>query len=48
MNREKKIDNSFEDESPPFFKSWHKLYVFVFITFSVLVLLFYLFTKAFE
>jgi len=42
---EKKIT---ENENPPFFSSWNKLYGFVFLTFIVTVSLFYLFTKAFE
>jgi hypothetical protein len=42
---EKKIN---DEESPPFFSSWNKLYGFVFLTFIVTVSLFYLFTKAFE
>ena len=47
MSKEKEIDRSSE-ESPPFSNSWNKLYAIVFITFAVLVLLFYVFTKAFE
>ena len=42
---ESKLD---EDEYPPLFGSWNKLYTFVFVTFAILVFLFYLFTKAFE
>ncbi|MCW9065970.1 MAG: hypothetical protein OQJ78_06695 [Ignavibacteriaceae bacterium] len=37
-----------EDDIPPIFNSWNKLYGFVFSTLVVLVILFYLFTKAFE
>jgi hypothetical protein len=37
-----------EDEKPPFFKSWKKLYIFVLVQLAALILLFYIFTKAFE
>jgi len=48
MSKEKEIDNNSKEETPPFFSSWNKLYAIVFITFAVLVILFYIFTKAFE
>jgi len=48
MNKDDKIKNSTEDSRPPIFGSWNKLYGFVFFTLVLLVLLFYLFTKAFE
>ena len=37
-----------EDEKPPLFKSWKKLYIFVLVQLAALILLFYMFTKAFE
>ncbi|HSL90003.1 MAG TPA: hypothetical protein VK870_11930 [Ignavibacteriaceae bacterium] len=37
-----------EDEKPPLFKSWKKLYIFVLVQLAALILLFYIFTKAFE
>jgi len=48
MNKDPDKKNSTDDNSPPLFGSWNKLYGLVFLTFAVLVLLFYLFTKAFE
>jgi len=48
MNKELEEMNTSEEEKPPIFDSWNKLYSFVFLTFVVLVFLFYLFTKAFE
>ena len=35
------------DEAPPFGRSWRMLYAVVLINLAVLVLLFYLFTRAF-
>ncbi len=37
-----------EDDKPPIFGSWNKLYGFVFFTLVALVFIFYVFTKAFE
>jgi len=37
-----------EDEKPPIFKSWKRLYAFVLMQLTVLIILFYIFTKAFE
>ena len=48
MNKDDEIKNSKEDPLPPIFGSWNKLYGFVFSTLVLLVVLFYLFTKAFE
>ena len=48
MSKEKEIDNNSKEETPPLFNSWNKLYAIVFFTFAALVLLFYVFTKAFE
>ncbi len=36
------------DESPPFGRSWTTLYVVVLVNLAVLILLFYLFTRAFS
>jgi hypothetical protein len=35
------------DDKPPFLGSWNKIYLFVFGELVILILLFYLFTKAF-
>ena len=48
MSREKEMETISKEETPPFFRSWNKLYAIVFVTFTVLVFLFYIFTKAFE
>ena len=48
MNKDPNESKLTEDEKPPIFGSWNRLYTFVLITFAVLVFLFYLFTKAFE
>ena len=48
MSKEKETDIGSKEETPPFFSSWNKLYAIVFFTFAVLVILFYVFTKAFE
>ena len=37
-----------ENESPPFFKSWNGVYVFLMGNLFFLILLFYLFTRLFE
>jgi len=36
------------DDKPPFLGSWNKIYLFVFGELVILILLFYLFTKAFS
>jgi len=41
-------NKSVEDDKPPLFGSWNKLYAFVFSFLVILVILFYVFTKAFE
>jgi len=37
-----------EDQKPPFFKTWNRLYWFVIGNLAVLIILFYLFTKAYQ
>ncbi len=37
-----------EREQPPVFKSWNRLYAAVLLNLAFLIVLFYLFTKAFE
>ena len=48
MNREHDIKNIIKEDRPPIFKSWNRLYAFVLSTLVALVILFYIFTKAFE
>jgi len=38
----------FERERPPFLGSWRRLYGLVLLNLAILILVFYLFTKAFE
>ena len=45
MNDE--LKNNIEDK-PPFFGSWNKIYLLVFSVLVILILLFYLFAKAFS
>ncbi len=45
---QRKDERPLEDEPPPFGGSWAKLYALVLINLSVLIVLFYIFTKAFE
>jgi len=47
MNSDNDLKNT-EDSPPPILGSWNKIYSFVFFNLIVLILLFYLFTKAFE
>jgi len=37
-----------DQEKPPLFSSWNRLYAVVLLNLAVLIVLFYLFTKAFE
>ena len=46
IDSNKIIEN--EDSPPPFFRNWHNAYGLVFLNLVVLIILFYLFTKAFE
>ena len=53
MNSKLKTQNSKPpeagpDSSPPFLKSWRRLYAVVLGELAILIILFYLFTKAFE
>ncbi len=47
MNDSSQKINS-DNNPPPVMKTWKRLYSFVFINLVLLVLIFYLFTKAFE
>jgi len=48
MNKNNDKNNFSEEDKPPFFSSWNKLYAFVLLVFASTVFLFYIFTKAFE
>ncbi len=37
-----------DEEKPPVFSSWNKLYALVLLNLALLITVFYLFTKAFE
>lgn len=37
-----------EEEKPPVFKSWNKLYIFVLAQTAILILFFYIFTRFFR
>lgn len=41
-----KIEN--EEEKPPAFSSWNKLYFIVFASLAAMILLFYIFTETFK
>lgn len=47
MNKNDDLINT-EDSLPPVFNSWNKFYTFVFVSLVFMIILFYLFTKAFE
>jgi hypothetical protein len=42
------VDKNINDLPPAIFKSWRRLYGIVLLNLIVLILLFYLFTKAFD
>jgi hypothetical protein len=48
MKTEKNEHKGRRRDKPPFFSSWNRLYAFVLLNLAVLIILFYLFTKAFE
>jgi hypothetical protein len=48
MQTEPKDKNTEDQEKPPLFSSWKRLYALVLLNLVVLIVLFYLFTKAFE
>ena len=37
-----------EDDKPPFFRTWRRLYLSVIVYLGLLILLFYIFTKAYQ
>jgi len=48
MVTEPKDKKTADEEKPPLFSSWKRLYTLVLLNLFVLIVLFYLFTKAFE
>jgi len=48
MSTETKDKKAKDEEKPPLFSSWKRLYALVLLNLIVLIVLFYLFTKAFE
>lgn len=40
--------NDEKEDKPPIFSSWQQMYIFVLISHTVILLLFYLFSKAFS
>ncbi|MCJ7679814.1 MAG: hypothetical protein MUP70_03730 [Candidatus Aminicenantes bacterium] len=41
-------DRNAVEEKPPIFKTWRRLYTAVLLNLALLIVLFYLFTKAFD
>jgi len=48
MENEHIKDKETDQEKPPVLKSWRRLYTAVLLNLALLIVLFYLFTKAFE
>ena len=48
MGIEPKEKKKVEQEKPPLLSSWKQLYALVLLNLAVLIVLFYLFTKAFD
>lgn len=48
MNNKNDPKEITEDPPPPILGNWNNIYGFVFFTLIALILIFYLFTKAFE
>ncbi|MFQ5708139.1 MAG: hypothetical protein ACE5HO_11850 [bacterium] len=42
------FDQNAQEEPPPVFKSWNRLYTAVFLNLVFLIVLFYLFTRMFD
>jgi len=45
---ENEMNKSHEEEKPPVLKTWNNIYLIVFLTLVILVIFFYIFTKAFD
>jgi hypothetical protein len=48
METERIEDEEKDQEKPPILSSWKRLYTVVLLNLALLILLFYLFTKAFD
>lgn len=49
MNKENSVKEiNHEDDTPPVFGSWKKIYFFVLLNLAAMIILFYYFTKVFE
>jgi hypothetical protein len=48
MENERIDDKEIDQEKPPIFSSWKQLYTVVLLNLALLIVLFYLFTKAFD
>lgn len=48
MENEKIKNKEIDQEKPPLLSSWNRLYMLVLLNLALLIVLFYLFTKAFD
>jgi len=48
MENERIENKEIDQEKPPIFSSWKRLYTVVLLNLALLIVLFYLFTKAFD
>ena len=48
MENKRLKDQKTEEEKPPILSSWRRLYTVVLLNLALLIVLFYLFTKAFD
>ncbi len=48
MDDERLVKKEKDQEKPPILSSWNRLYTLVLLNLALLILLFYLFTKAFD
>ena len=48
MENEKNKNKEKDQEKPPILSSWNRLYTLVLLNLALLIVLFYLFTKAFD
>jgi hypothetical protein len=48
MTKAKPNADAADQDGPPIFRTWHQMYAFVLLLHAVIILLFYLFTKAYS
>lgn len=48
MENERKENENTDQEKPPILSSWNRLYTVVLLNLALLIVLFYVFTKAFD